>query len=59
MSCLIGMFMQKGANLSSFIADSEFTFNDIFTQDDGLRFAFGIIDYHKTNTTQITDYLEL
>jgi len=51
--------MQKGANLSSFIADSEFTFNDIFTQDDGLRFAFGIVDYHKTNTTQITDYLEL
>ena len=54
---LVAMVMRKGSNMTAFIADSQFTYNDTFTKDDGLRFAFGIINYPRKNITNITDYL--
>ena len=42
---LVAMFTYSGSIFSSSVMDSNYSYNDTFTQNDGLRFAFMIPNY--------------
>ena len=59
MNNLVAMSTYSNSTIYTSVLDSYYTYNDVFTQEDGLRFAFGIphFEEHLADKIDLDIYL--